>query len=269
MTLNTPPSSTRHIIPGLGYIRLRELERTRRLEAFLCRTPAETAARCDQGSHPLGWVRGPLSVPFHLTVGASLRGSTVRQRLITRNPAREGRQPAQEDNRHSASMLGHCRTDEYLPGLRAGRPAVHVVVTGHSFTGMRRGEGVAALPWAQVDLDAGQVTISRTRVSIGGRTVESTPKTAKGLRPIAIAPVVIEALRAWRQRQRKEHMSWGPGWTDTGFVFTWGGRSSLQTSVRFAVLPEGCRARRAAGRRLSRDPPWDGHHEAWPPEWRS
>ena len=80
---------------------------------------------------------------------------------------------------------------------------------------------MVGLHWEQVDLERCKLTISRTRVSIGGRTVESTPKTAKGLRPVAIAPSVVEALRAWRQRQRKERMAWGPRWTDSGFVFTW------------------------------------------------
>ena len=152
---------------------------------------------------------------IHVAITSSLKWA-VRQHLRTTNPASEvSAVPRPSTDQHPCWTPEQTAT--FLAATQEDRlyPLYLLAVT----TGMRRGE-VVGLHWEQVDLDAGQVTVSRTRVSIGGRTVESTPKTAKGLRPIAIAPVVIEALRAWRQHQLKEHMSWGPGWTDTGFVFT-------------------------------------------------
>ena len=55
---------------------------------------------------------------------------------------------------------------------------------------------------------------------MGYRVVESAPKTAKGRRTIAIAPGVVDALKAHQTRQKAEHLAWGPAWTDTGLVFT-------------------------------------------------
>ncbi len=49
----------------------------------------------------------------------------------------------------------------------------------------------------------------------------SVPKSAKSKPTIAIAPVVVEALRGYRRRQRKEHLALGPDWTDSGLVFTY------------------------------------------------
>ena len=60
-------------------------------------------------------------------------------------------------------------------------------------TGMRRGE-VLGLRWSDVDLAAGTVTISSTRVRYGTTVTTSTPKTAAGHRTISVGPKVAAAL---------------------------------------------------------------------------
>jgi integrase len=84
-------------------------------------------------------------------------------------------------------------------------------------TGMRRGE-LLGLRWQ--DVQEGSLTIKQTLVPVGGKAVISTPKTAKGIRRIAISPDAQAALEEHRKRQRAERRLLGDAWTDTGLVFT-------------------------------------------------
>ena len=50
----------------------------------------------------------------------------------------------------------------------------------------------------------------------------SEPKTAKGKRSLALDPATAAALREHRAHQAEERLIVGPGWQDSGLVFTWG-----------------------------------------------
>jgi integrase len=63
-----------------------------------------------------------------------------------------------------------------------------------------------------------------------GRIIEGTPKSARGLRSIALDPGTVRALRAWRKQQLEERMAWGAAWTGTGRVFTREDGSDLHPS---------------------------------------
>ena len=90
-------------------------------------------------------------------------------------------------------------------------------------TGMRIGE-LLALKWSAIDLDARKVRVNATlkwrhtaedeRVAVW-----APPKSAHSRRQIAIAPHVVEALRAHRQAQRLERLAAGEVWQETGAVF--------------------------------------------------
>jgi integrase len=86
--------------------------------------------------------------------------------------------------------------------------------------GFRRGE-LAGLRWGDVDLDAGRIAVRRTRVMIDGKAADSTPKTARSVRTVPLDPYLLAALKAHRARQAAERLAAGPGWTDTGYVFTY------------------------------------------------
>ena len=85
-------------------------------------------------------------------------------------------------------------------------------------TGMRRGE-LAGLRWADVDLKAGRVRISQTRVSVGYQVVTTTPKSASSTRGFALDPNTVAALKSWHVQHRRERLAWGPAWTNSGLVF--------------------------------------------------
>jgi integrase len=49
---------------------------------------------------------------------------------------------------------------------------------------------------------------------------ESTPKTRRGVRQVAIDAATVSALREWRRTQISERLAFGEGWHDSEFVFT-------------------------------------------------
>lgn len=104
--------------------------------------------------------------------------------------------------------------------------------------GPRRGE-VAGLRWADVDLDAGTLRIAHTRISIGGRVEESTPKTSAGKRTVPLDAGLVAILRAHRKRQTEAKLAAGPGWVASGHVFTDGAGQALHPEFltrRFKAL---------------------------------
>jgi len=87
-------------------------------------------------------------------------------------------------------------------------------------TGLRRGE-MLGLRWQDVNLDAGTVAVRATRIRYANTVAASTPKTARGNRTIAIGPVTVAALRAWRKQQAADQLLMGSGWRDAaGLVVT-------------------------------------------------
>ncbi len=112
--------------------------------------------------------------------------------------------------------------------------------------GMRRGE-LMGLTWADVDLEAGVVSIDRSTTQLGRERVTSTPKNHER-RQVAIDPRTVGALKAWRVRQAAERLEWGSAYVDTGgLVFTWeNGAPVLPDYVTkaFGKAQEGLRAPR-------------------------
>ena len=90
-----------------------------------------------------------------------------------------------------------------------------------AFLGLRRGEA-CALPWAEVDLDAGVIHITEEIVTVAYEPHEDTPKS-DNIRDISLDEETIALLRWWRGRQETEKQEWLEStgeWTDSGRVFT-------------------------------------------------
>jgi integrase len=88
-----------------------------------------------------------------------------------------------------------------------------------AWTGMRRGE-VCGLAWRDVDLDAGTITVQRSRVMVNTEIRESKPKTATGRRQVELDDETLGALRTWHEQQRRESEEWPGEWPAHGLVFT-------------------------------------------------
>jgi Site-specific recombinase XerC len=85
--------------------------------------------------------------------------------------------------------------------------------------GLRSGE-LLALKWADVDLDAGRLSVNRTvRHMIGLGAVEGEPKSARSRRNVLLTPLAITALRRHRTRQAAQRLR-ATYWDDLDLVFT-------------------------------------------------
>lgn len=88
-------------------------------------------------------------------------------------------------------------------------------------SGMRSGE-CAALKWADVDLESGDITVQRrlVRLGKGGGIDVSTPKTRAGSRTITLPEQALLKLRFWKDQQRIEQHVAGTNWRAEDWVFT-------------------------------------------------
>ncbi len=108
----------------------------------------------------------------------------------------------------TGKFLDHARTDRLYP-------LFHLV----AFRGLRRGEAVG-LPWTDVDLAGGTVTVSEQIVQLGWATERGAPKTDSGARIVTLDAETAAVLREHRARQFAVRASWGEAWIDSGLVFT-------------------------------------------------
>ena len=98
---------------------------------------------------------------------------------------------------------------------RSGTASGDLVV----FTGLRRGEA-CGLRWSDLDLDAATLTVNQQIVQLGWATQTGRPKSDAGERTIALDTDTVTLLGAHRRRQHKVRLAHGPGWLNTGLVFT-------------------------------------------------
>ena len=122
--------------------------------------------------------------------------------LVAQNVARDVK--IKRDKREKAKAMDRGGTMPTKNELRAMLDKVSdrwrpLIVTA-IFTGMRASE-LRGLPWEHVDLDEEVIRV-RQRADAWGTI--AAPKSAAGVRDIPLAPMVVNTLKDWRSRQRKE-----------------------------------------------------------------
>ncbi len=107
---------------------------------------------------------------------------------------------------------------EFLDAARADR--LHALYELALRTGLRKGE-LLGLHWEDLDLNSGTATIRRSlqRTSTGG-LIQLPTKTRASERRIALPAEGLQSLKKHKERQYKERETPGPGWADSGLVFT-------------------------------------------------
>jgi integrase len=110
------------------------------------------------------------------------------------------------------------QTGEFLDAVENEIDRLFTLFALVAYTGLRRAE-VVGLPWSEVDLDRGLITVRETRP--GDDAEPDDPKSQAGERTIALSAMLVSVLKAWRRQQIKERMAWGEAWTDSGLVFTY------------------------------------------------
>jgi len=231
------------LIPHLGRICLADLN-YRKLTAGFAQIAASpnSLGRCPSAS-TMQHLRTTLRAALNLA---------IREGILTDNPARRLHVPG------GPTPHPQVWTTERVAQWRATgiRPAVAVWTVAHLATfldlvtadrlfavwwlialrGLRRGEA-AGLRWCEVDLDRGQLYIVRNRTAVGYEVVEGPPKSAAGLRVIALDRRTIAVLREHLRRQlhlREQRIAAGKSCTspDTCSPASTGSRSTPAARVR-------------------------------------
>jgi integrase len=109
-------------------------------------------------------------------------------------------------------------TDEARSFLEATRDDRLAVAWALLLTrGLRRGE-LAGLRWKHVDLDLRVAQIAETRITVNGKPVPSTPKTAAGRRTIPLDETLTALLRSHKARQAQEQLVAGSAFDRSGYL---------------------------------------------------
>ena len=189
----------------------------------------------------------------HATLMSALN-TAAKRRLIAFNPAayvelESGRRPKavvwteervaawrETGQRPKVAVWTPVQTGRFLDHARQDRlyPLFHLV----AFRGLRRGEAVG-LPWTDVHIEGGTVTVSEQIIQLGWKTERGAPKTDSGARIVALDTDTTDVLREHRDRQRTERAAWGEGWVHSGLVFTRENGSALHpasVTTRFERL---------------------------------
>lgn len=87
-------------------------------------------------------------------------------------------------------------------------------------SGMRRGE-LAGLRWRNVDLETGVLHVVEQIVDDGREMLVSEPKSNNSIRTLPLDATTVEALKRHRAAQNAERLAIGPGYSDSGYVFTY------------------------------------------------
>jgi integrase len=123
----------------------------------------------------------------------------VRKKLIPYNPAGDIKKPRPEHYE-----IKPFTDDEARRFLLAARPhrlnGLFALALG---TGMRQGE-ILGLPWCNLDLDIGTVTVQRSLAQTKNGFKLKQPKSEQSRRTIRLPRFVVEALIEHRERMRAE-----------------------------------------------------------------
>lgn len=151
----------------------------------------------------------------------------VRWGMIARNPATETVPPKVE--KFEGEILDRDQSRRFVEAARDDRlEALWVLAIT---TGLRKGE-ILGLRWPDVNLDEGEIRVSRSMQRIGGRLQLVELKTARSRRTVLLTEDTVSALRRHRARQLEERLIAGSRWQEFRLVFS----STIGTPVDGAHL---------------------------------
>ena len=132
---------------------------------------------------------------IHATLSSAL-SAAVEQGIIAVNPAQRIRLP--KPGRYQAVVWTAEQASRFLAATSRDE---HACLWRMALVlGMRRGE-LAGLRWEDLDLAAGTVMVTSTRVAVGATVVEGPPKSARSRRMLPLDAHTIGMLRRHQARQ--------------------------------------------------------------------
>lgn len=208
-----------YIKPGLGHLRLTDI-RPVQVQKFILQLSAAGQRKDGKGER-----LSPATVKRYFTVLKSIMARAYRLGLTDSNPTDAARldMPTVEEpdiqiftREEAEAMLGCLRTESL-----EFQVLVHLAIV----TGLRRGE-LSALSWADVDMEAGTLTVSRSAYKPkGGPVTTKAPKTKGSQRTVALPGYLLELLQQHKRQQALTRLKLGDKWAGADWLFTqWDGR---------------------------------------------
>lgn len=190
-----------HLVPGVGHQRLDRLQ-PEHLEALY-------VALGDRGLSPATVLRA------HRVLSRALKVAAQRGK-VTRNVATLVDAPAVRRAETALPLSGE-EARRVLAAAVAGRNAARWTVA--LAVGLRQSEALG-LRWADIDLEAGRLSVRRGLHRVAGKgLVYEEPKADRSRRTLALPAQLVEGLRAQRTAQLAERLAAGPLWEDHCLVF--------------------------------------------------
>jgi integrase len=155
----------------------------------------------------------PATVRYVRAVLSAALGDGVREDLLGRNVASSVRLPTPRSD-FQPFTLGEAR--RYLLAAAYHRHGALFELALR--TGLRKGE-LLGLQWADVDLDAGHLSVRRTLARTSGGPTFQPVKTHRSARRIAIPRECVTSLKRYRKRQELDRREAGDTWREYGLVF--------------------------------------------------
>jgi integrase len=195
---------TRHIIPGIGALKVQQLT-ARHLQKFYSdKVAAETGRRTVQLCH----LR--IKQALDLAVSLGMVPTNVADRVTPpRQEATEQATWTAEQARRFAEVAG-THSEPYGP--------MWLLLMA---TGLRRGEALG-LRWQDLDLDRGTLRVVQAITILNSLPHVTDPKSRSGRRSMSLPAPVVAALREHRVRQVEHRLKIADLWTDHGLVFCTG-----------------------------------------------
>ncbi len=218
-----------YLVPHLGDVPLDELwvedlaDMLDRVEARNevireCRAAGRSVPPDPRDPRKVHRVTGPAAQRHMFTTLSGALEAAVEAGYISRNPCRlrAARDLLPEVEEAEAAAWSADQVVTFLDHVRDDRlaPLLELVL----LYGLRRGEA-CGLRWADLDLDTGRLAVRRQLVYLGGRVVESTPKTKRSRRELTLDPDTVAVLRQHRRSVARERLLAGEAYADRDLVF--------------------------------------------------
>lgn len=147
------------------------------------------------------------------TLRAALNAAVKQRRGIAYNPCAGVELPP--EHRDPARVWSPAQVATFLDRTVDPLALLYRLVL---LRGLRRGEAVG-MRWEGTDLENKEMRVTRPILQLGGRLVESTPKTRAGERTVSLDGATASLLRAHKMQQRYARLAWKGAYEDQDLVF--------------------------------------------------
>lgn len=211
----------KRIIPALGAKRLRNVMPIDIIN-FINDLKTKQKAGRKKTADGLRQKLSPRTVSKTFRVLSSMLQDAVEWQLIEINPCLRVPRPkvprkkmVLPEEKNMLKIIHAIRNEPYLKKKTLFYMAVA--------TGCRRGE-LLGLKWSDIDMDSGQINVSRNIQEIDRKLIIKEPKTPGSVRSLIISGSVLDTLKAYHEEQMAEREKLLGIWADEDWVFTqWNG----------------------------------------------